>query len=60
MEMAYQFQITSLCICYTVFCSILRIHFPKTTMVIDIRTGYVEPSKLVNTLFPAECPNHGN
>jgi glycosyltransferase involved in cell wall biosynthesis len=38
-------------ICYTVFCSILRILFPGTTMVVDIRTGYVEPSKLVNTLF---------
>lgn len=38
-------------ICYTVFCSILRILFPKLNMIVDVRTSYVEPSKIVNTIF---------
>jgi hypothetical protein len=38
-------------ICYTIFCSILRMMFPKQTMLVDVRTGYVEPSKIVNAIF---------
>ena len=38
-------------ICYTVFCSILRILFPKLNMIVDVRTSYVEPSKIVNVIF---------
>lgn len=38
-------------ICYTIFCSMLRMFFPKQIMLVDVRTGYVEPSKIVNAIF---------